>query len=426
MPRPLRLAAVALCALLLASSAIAALVARPRIAVAPVGTANVWVDTSGGSCARRGRPGPWIDARACGSLQAAYRAARPGDTVNIVTGTYTSQTLTGGTKAVVFRAAGPGRPRFGQIVSAAANLVLRGVAVEARDAGGNARACRDPDNAILYPCGANQTFENVVIDGLRARTGLHGIRGIGDGFVLRNSEIRNIVDEKGFEGGADGMVLDHNYWHDIVVTDELVHNECAYVNGGNRQVWRRNRFVGCPTMALFFTNSDGGPTYRDVLVENNMVGRTLDDDQAFHSGCALVLGAGFNGQNTFAGWTVRYNTFETCVHNQGSASPADDDGSGRWYGNLGGGWDCVPEFTYHHNVGTSCGPADLAVAARSNDRHAPNRVRWFADAPGGDLHLRPGARAIGRGDPADFPAVDIDGQRRPVGRTPDAGADEAG
>ena len=286
---------------------------------------------------------------------------------------------------------------------------------------------RVQDNAILYPCGARQTFANVVIDGLNGRsTNVHGIRGVGEGFVLKNSEVRNIVDNKGFEGGAVGMVFDHNYWHDIRATNELVHNECAYVDGGDRQVWRRNRFVGCPTMALFFTNWSGGPAYRDVVVENNMFGHTLDDEQKAHVGCAVVLGAGADGQNTFVGWTVRYNTFETCVYNVGSSGTSDDNGSGRWYGNLGGGWGCVPEFFYHHNVGTACGPTDLAVSPHSNGSTAPNRVTWYINAPAADLHLKPHVAAIGRGDPGDFPSTDIDGQRRPIGRTPDAGADEAG
>ncbi|HJU48775.1 MAG TPA: hypothetical protein VJ689_11605, partial [Gaiellaceae bacterium] len=392
----------------------------------PPGTAQVWVDTSGGSCARRAVPTAWVDASACGSLPSAYRVARAGDTVNIVDGVYASQTLTGGTKAVRFQAAGPGRPRFGQIVSAASGITLRGVAIEGRDVDGNPHACPDPDNAVLYPCGARQTFENVIVDGLGARgADVHGIRGVGDHFVLRNSEIRNIVDNKGFEAGADDMVLDHNLWHGIVSTSEFTHNECAYVDGGNRQIWRRNRFVGCPTMAMYFTNWDGGSPYRQVLIENNMFGHTLDDEQAFHSGCGVVLGLGQNRQNTFIEWTVRYNTFESSVCSDGSPSGVDDR-TGRWYGNVGTGWGCAPEFVYHHNVGTACGRQDLAVAAASNDRGRPNRVAWYVNAPGGNLHLRPGTRPIGRGDPTDYPRIDIDGQRRPQGRAPDAGADEAG
>jgi hypothetical protein len=43
-----------------------------------------------------------------------------------------------------------------------------------------------------------------------------------------------------------------------------------------------------------------------------------------------------------------------------------------------------------------------------------------------DLHLAPGSPALNRGDPGTYPAPDIDGQSRPLGSGPDAGADEAG
>jgi hypothetical protein len=43
----------------------------------------------------------------------------------------------------------------------------------------------------------------------------------------------------------------------------------------------------------------------------------------------------------------------------------------------------------------------------------------------GDFHLIRCPPAVGRADPVDAPAVDIDGQPRPIGRRSDAGADEA-
>jgi hypothetical protein len=41
-----------------------------------------------------------------------------------------------------------------------------------------------------------------------------------------------------------------------------------------------------------------------------------------------------------------------------------------------------------------------------------------------DLHLLPGSPGIDQGNPASFPANDIDGQARPRGAAPDVGADE--
>jgi len=78
--------------------------------------------------------------------------------------------------------------------------------------------------------------------------------------------------------------------------------------------------------------------------------------------------------------------------------------------------NCEGRITYSHNVwqGGICGATDLSAAA------------GFRNAAANDLHLVAGAAAIDRGDPSSYPATDIDGQARPQGARPDAGADEAG
>jgi hypothetical protein len=52
--------------------------------------ANLWVDTNGGTCTRQATAGAYVDAQACGSLNAAYAAASPGDLVLVKPGTYTA------------------------------------------------------------------------------------------------------------------------------------------------------------------------------------------------------------------------------------------------------------------------------------------------------------------------------------------------
>ena len=89
------------------------------------GAAQLWVDPSGGSCVRRSNPAPWVDARACRSLWAAYKTAR----------SVTSSTSPTGRIRVRRWAAAPNRScsappdqgvrRFGQIVSAASDVTLR-------------------------------------------------------------------------------------------------------------------------------------------------------------------------------------------------------------------------------------------------------------------------------------------------------------
>ncbi len=72
-------------------------------------------------------------------------------------------------------------------------------------------------------------------------------------------------------------------------------------------------------------------------------------------------------------------------------------------------------INWRHNViqGGTCGPTDK------------NAAPGFLD-PNSNLHLAAGSAAVNAGDPASYPSRDIDGQSRPVGAVPDAGADEAG
>ena len=57
------------------------------------GTANFWVDTNGGTCARSATPAAYVDATACATLNAAYQAASLGDSVLIKAGAYDAQTI---------------------------------------------------------------------------------------------------------------------------------------------------------------------------------------------------------------------------------------------------------------------------------------------------------------------------------------------
>jgi hypothetical protein len=75
--------------------------------------------------------------------------------------------------------------------------------------------------------------------------------------------------------------------------------------------------------------------------------------------------------------------------------------------------------SYAYNVwrGAKCGATDLNVASLGFANSTPGSF---------DLHLAAGSPALNRGDPGNYPNRDIDGQARPLGSAPDAGADEAG
>lgn len=59
-------------------------------------TANLWIDTTGGTCVRQAGGGAYSDAGACSSIQTAVAACNgtAGDTIRMKAGTYGSQTIT--------------------------------------------------------------------------------------------------------------------------------------------------------------------------------------------------------------------------------------------------------------------------------------------------------------------------------------------
>ena len=395
----------------------------------PSGSANLWLDPNGGSCTRQAVAGAYLDAQACASLQAASDNALSGDTINIVDGAYPGQELAG-SKTLSFRAAGPGRPSFGQFVTSASNVTIAGVLIENRSPQPTPFCSSWVLDYTLFVCGPNSVFENVIVDGLRHGSGDPERRGgielssSATSFVFRDGEIRSVRDSKGFQGGADNMLLEHNSWHDIALTPPGaaagVHNECAYITEGDNQIWRRNRFVLCPVMAMFFANFIGGAPFSGVTVENNLFTHTLNDDGSWHDGSSFVIPSGAGGQNRVDNWIVRYNSFEV------PPDIANVPGSALFYGNLGADPDCdLSAWTLSFNVGSTCGrPGERSVANAVNTRANPNQAPFYVNALTQDFHLKAGANpAVDVGLPA-FPTLDLDGGGRPFGGLVDAGAYE--
>jgi hypothetical protein len=434
--RTLAVLTTALAAVALASAAPGAPPGR-HVAAA---TGIVWVDPSGGRCLRKAARAAWVDADACGTLAAAYVRARPHDTVLVRPGRYGSDYLPALDKPVTITASGRSRPAFAVAIIAASHVTIRRLKFEQRGDTTSAMddACLSPapqgrglsgrlfPNGIVTSCGRDVTMDGVEIDGLRdpgtpGHCGREGIKYGGDGFRFLNGSIHGVYDRKGADLDSARITIAGTVFYDIRLKnacDPDVHNECIYIAHAEGAVFRNNRFLECPTMALFFsgnpdTDSDG------VTVEGNVFTHTLDDAGQWHAGsCGLTIGGGPSRIN---GWVVRYNTFETspCVEDLPAGAV-----TGQWYGNLGGA-SCIRGFVYHHNVGETCGGASSVVVKPAvESRTEPNAVRFYVDAPRNDFRLRPGSAAIGRGDPRRFPRTDAAGRRRPQGGAPDAGAFE--
>jgi hypothetical protein len=389
-------------------------------------TAQLWLDPDGGSCGRSSPPAAHADGRACGSLQDAADAARSGDVIRIAAGRYAGQNLAG-TKALTFEGEARNRPEFGPITVAASNVTIRHVLSENR--GGTddppPELCGKTNTVIVGTCGDDNTFEDVVIDGGGlAYDASEWVRKIGlavdgesENIAFRGGEVRNLNDNKGFQGGGPGMIVEDTWFHDIRITEAGaaagVHNECAYVTSGDPQTWRGNLFEGCPIQGLFFANCSGCEAFR-ATVENNVFTRTTTVGGAVFTGPGLYIPAG-NQTNLVNDWVIRHNTCASAAQFDPSVSTADDDGSAQFYGNLGCAIGCDhAEWTVSHNVS--------ADACAGTGQVSADPAPFYVDAADGDFHIEAGSPAIGAGKPGAAPATDRDGVKR--GDPADAGAYE--
>jgi hypothetical protein len=205
---------------------------------------------------------------------------------------------------------------------------------------------------------------------------------------------------------STGILIDGASFHDARLSPGSVdHVECLQIWGTDHLTIRNSRFRDCEQHDVFFSGE--GEPVSDVTFEQNFAGPVITGFYSLritasdpNEGCKNIL--------------FRYNSTGSPIGL--TCGPAAVNV--RLVGNVGplGVGLCDSRYDYSHNVweGAFCGATDL---------NAPSN---FVDPASNDLHLKPGAVAIDNGDPADYPAKDIDGKTRPVGAGPDAGASESG
>jgi hypothetical protein len=147
---------------------------------------------------------------------------------------------------------------------------------------------------------------------------------------------------------------------------------------------------------------------------------TIEDNFFASSGSNFDSSLGINTNTTsWNGLTVRYNSALVYMRH-----PVCSGGCTNvtYTGNLSPlvyAGQCISAVTYRNNVwtntsGAKCGSSDKSVASAG-----------YVNGAGHDLHLTAGSAAIDAGSTTVFPGTDIDGQGRPMGAAPDAGADES-
>jgi hypothetical protein len=178
---------------------------------------------------------------------------------------------------------------------------------------------------------------------------------------------------------------------------------CLQIYAGERVTLRRNRFKGCGGEGAILMGTLGAAGTREVSIENNWFGS--EGDSLFNVQLDTCV----------PGTVFRYNSLtkplaiNACT---GSGSLSVKANVMPWSAST---CDTTAASTYSFNVltGGTCGTSDRQVTSLG-----------YRDPATFDLHLEATSPALGAGDPASFPAVDIDGEARGQNGAPEAGADE--
>jgi hypothetical protein len=345
---------------------------------------------------------PCTQAQPCRTFGRAYRVATPGTVVELAAGSYAGETVNpDATKTsstdVLFR------PASGAQVAFTGSLHVHASHFEFRDLTVN--------QVEFYREADDITFRNVVTRGVWM-WGPSNISFLGGEITCGFCAYHPILSNGGSDSAPPRNILfdgvDFHDWHSVGGE----HTECLQIGGGDGLTIRNSIFRNCGTGngGLGATGSIfigffgfGGPVTKNVLLENNFI---------YRSGNPYTV-----QMSDLQNLDLRYNSIV------GSMLIFNRDGPGTgmdFVGNIVGYNGCSAEsngvpINWRHNVmqGGTCGPGD---------RNAP--AGFVASTS--NLHLAPGSAAINAGDPGSYPGRDLDGQTRPLGAAPDAGANEAG
>jgi hypothetical protein len=313
--------------------------------------------------------------------------AAAGDVVSVAAGTYPSQTVPSGSKAVTFRGT--------------SGTILRQMINDA----------------------SNVTYDSINVDAGGAHTSGAAFELGGSNVTVKNASLGNVTDEKVMLATGSGHTVDNVTFHDAIYRTDGVHMECLYAIVVPNFKLRNSFFRDCAVMDVFFTHgtwwNPKPPAYGNITIENNVFSHPeRENNGGWHYYSLYVADTGPNGSggDPMNGWVVRNNTFE---------SPAFISSSGgsngtRWVGNVGS-WDCKSGIIYRYNVGDTCGGSGKSVSPSSSSASQTAPFGWVNPAAY-NFHLTASSVAINAGDPNDAPATDREG--KPRNGTPDAGAYE--
>jgi hypothetical protein len=373
--------------------------AGPALLVAPGGSDD--------ACARH--------AGACRTIGAAYGKAIAGDVIEVAPGDYPSERLSRrelGGRPVVVRAARTGTVRIAGLDVNTGSITIEGVRLTRGLSAAPVGAAGPSSIAGITIRDVRMPWAFIYADEFRLEGGSVGgfsacdTRNLEDGIEIweRDGVPTNGVTISGVlihdvDGGRDGTCSG--------TAGAGRHVDCIQILGGQNVTIRNAIFTGCATSGVIARPYEGarlGP----VTIENNVFGPVL------HPGSAIDLGDSAGGDACTGPMIVRANTIV-----DGGVNGACEGTSIAVTSNILETGACSDGFVYSHNVFQTGWSARCGAASRSCSVHY---VRSAAGLP--SYHLASADRCARNAGATSGAADDIDGDARPAGGTPDAGADQ--
>jgi hypothetical protein len=345
----------------------------------------------------------------CKSFGRAYAVAAQGDTVLVAGGTYGDQVLAYDASKtsdvdVTFKPASGAAPKvgfldFGQYYN---------------DLGGRHITVQDMDiDGFTANRAQDVTFRNVDMHGNFWTNGADSISIIGGsvGGTANGTHPDIQVWKSGStEVPSSNILIDGVHLHDVLVQSASDHVECLQVSDVDGLTIRNSHFgPNCDTFGLHIQTTEWG--VKNITIENSTFDEPTDS-----CGCLTA----------YHGLSIRNGVNVTLRNNSSAAGwymPDDNAGASNFkvIGNVLDKDFCHPYATYSKNVWIAVSWRD-AGGCGSTDQYVNDA--GFVSAT--DLHLKSSSPAVNAGDPASYPATDKDGNARPAGGAPDAGAYEYG
>ncbi len=385
---------------------------------------------------------------ACASFERAYRAARPGQIVEVAGGTYRPQSIRSAAPRqgpnVVFRPAPRARVVLGGLsfgTGGAMNqgpdrVTVRGMHLAYK---GSAPGARNQEGIFVGPGSTNIRLEQMDAGNIHTWfadrvTVLGGDYGPCDAVWESDNVCGNSKFDVSSNVTVDGALF-HDYRFDATCFSDGAdcHWECMYINGGENITIRNSKFRDCTLYNIFATLS--GPDaarigHRNLLIENNWFDTPWTEDasggdRARPTGVSLAWCQ--NSPHGYRDVLVRFNSFQ-----RNTGIELDRNMSCRWenvriVGNLlMYPAACDSRIDYAYNLWTT---AWRTGRCASTDRIVGNTLPYAEPSSGRgfNFRLRPKRTVADNLVPASVPGgcprVDIDRKRR-SGKRCDAGSDE--